>query len=82
MALEKEIAAFERAKESLLQNHNGKFALFKGDDFLGAFDSAENAYSEGVKRFGKQEFLVRKVAEREEVYTNKSLFLGLMNAHL
>lgn len=82
MALEKELARFEQLKANLLANHNGKFALIQGDDFIGAFDSAENAYTEGVKRFGRTEFLVRKIADREPVYTNQALSLGLINAHL
>ena len=81
MPLEKELARFEQLKGNLVANHNGKFALIKGDEFLGAFDSAENAYAEGVKRFGRDEFLVRRVSEKPEVYTNKALSLGLLSAH-
>lgn len=82
MALEKELARFEELKTDLIANHNGKFALIQGEQFIGAFDSAENAYTEGVKRFGRTEFLVRKISEREPVYTNQALCLGLINAHL
>ena len=82
MALEKELATFEKMKPSLMTNHNGKFALIKDEDFIGAFDNAENAYTEGVNRFGRTEFLVKKISEKDEVYTNKSLYLGLVNAHL
>ena len=82
MALEKELARFEALKPTLVASYDGKFALIKGDDFIGAYDSAENAYTEGVKRFGRTEFLVRKVTEREEIYINKALCLGMMNAHL
>ncbi len=80
--LEQELAHFERIKADLLKNHAGKFALIKGEEFIGAFDSADNAYKEGVTRFGREPFLVKRISEQEEVYRNSALFLGLMNAHL
>jgi hypothetical protein len=80
MALEKELAFFAKMKPELLTNHKGKFALIRGEEFLGAYDSAENAYAEGVKRFGLEPFLVRKVSEQEEVFRNQALSLGLMHA--
>jgi hypothetical protein len=82
MPLEKELALYERTKAELLKAHNGKFALIHGEDFCGAFDSAENAYSEGVKRFGQEPFLIKKIAAQEEVYRNQALSLGLMHARL
>lgn len=80
MSLEKELALFTRLKPELLKNHEGKFALIRGEEFIGAYDSAENAYAEGVKRFGCEPFLVRKVSAQEEVYRNPALSLGLMHA--
>src|SRR5947209_5562276 len=78
MPLEKELAQFEKMKSELLKNHEGKFVLIRGEEFIGTFDSAENAYGEGVKRFGRDPFLIKKVTEREEVYRNQALYLGLM----
>lgn len=82
MTLEKELATFARLKADLLKTHEGKFALIHAEEFLGAFDSAENAYADGVKRFGKEPFLVKKVAAQEEVYRNQALHLGLMHARM
>lgn len=82
MPLEQELATFETMKPDLLLNHNGKFALIKDAQFIGAFDSAENAYSEGVHRFGRDSFLVKHIGETEEAYRNLALFTGLMNARL
>jgi hypothetical protein len=82
MALEKELAQFEKIKAELLKNHAGKFALIKGEEFIGAFDSPDNAFQEGVNRFGKEVFLIKRISEREEVYRNQALALGLMNAHI
>jgi hypothetical protein len=82
MALEKELAIYEKMKPELLANHEGKFVLIHGDDFLGAFDSAENAYAEGVKKFGQESFLVKKVAETDATYRNQALSLGLVHARI
>jgi len=82
MPLEKELARFDALKAELLKTYDGKFALIHGDDFIGAFDSAENAYSEGVKRFGREPFLIRRITQHEEVYRNQALSLGLIHARI
>jgi len=82
MALEKELEYFQSVKSELLKNHKGKFALIKDDKFIGAFDSPDNAYAEGVKQFGQGIFLVRRISEVEEVHRNQALSLGLVNAHI
>lgn len=82
MALERELATFERLKAQLLENHSGKFALIKGEEFIDAFDTPDNAYQEGIHRFGREPFLVKRISATEEVYRNQSLFSGLMHARL
>jgi len=82
MALEKELARFAALKAELLKNHGGKFVLIRGEDFCGAYDTAENAYTEGVKRFGREPFIVKQVLEQEPVYRNQALSLGLINARI
>jgi hypothetical protein len=82
MALEKELELFTKMKPDLLRNHSGKFALIRDEEFIGTYDSAENAYTEGVKRFGREAFLVKKITEQEEVYRNQALALGLIHARL
>lgn len=49
-----ELAAFEKRKAELLELCEGKFAVFKGAQFLGAFDSFLAAYSAGLKRVGRR----------------------------
>jgi hypothetical protein len=82
MPLERELALFESKKAELLQNYAGKFALIHEDEFIGAFDTAENAYESGVAKFGKSPFLVRKISQEPEVYRNQALALGLINARI
>ncbi len=82
MPLEKELALFESKKDELLKVHPGKFALMHEEEFVGAFDTAENAYEAGVLKFGKSPFLVKKISQEPEVYRNQALALGLMNARI
>jgi len=81
MALEQELETFKHLKDDLLKVHPNKFALIKGDQLIGTYDNPENAYTEGVARFGKDIFLVKRISETEEVYRNQALFSGLVHAH-
>lgn len=61
MALETEIAAYEGRREELEKHHMGKFVVFHGDEFIGAFDTLDNAAAEAVRRFGRGPYLIRQV---------------------
>jgi hypothetical protein len=82
MPLEQELATYARMKADLLKTHEGKFALIHAEEFCGAFDTAENAYADGVRRFGQAPFLVKKISAQEEVYRNQALSLGLIHASI
>jgi hypothetical protein len=58
------------------------FKVITEDTFLGAFDTLDNAYKEGVEKFGRDAFLVRRIAEHDEVYRNQAFSLGLINARI
>jgi hypothetical protein len=78
----KELDFFESIKAELIKAHDGKFALVKGEKFYDAFDSPDNAYKEGIRLFGQEAFLVRRISAKEEVHRNQALFLGIMNARI
>jgi hypothetical protein len=59
----------------------GKFVLIKDAKLIGVFDNAENAVSEGLKRYGSESFLVRGVNEQEETLRIPALMFGLLNAN-
>jgi hypothetical protein len=82
MPLEVELATFEKMKENLLKTYKDKFALIHGEEFIGAFDTPDTAYQEGINKFGKEPFLVKRISEKEEVYRNQALSLGLMHARI
>lgn len=82
MPLEKELATYAKLKSELIKTHEGKFVLIHAEELCGTYDTAENAYSEGVKRFGQGLFLIKKIAAQEEVYRNQALSLGLIHARI
>ncbi|MDI6592043.1 MAG: hypothetical protein QME61_03895 [Patescibacteria group bacterium] len=67
MSLEQELKTYEKQKEKLLAEAEGKFALIKGDKIIGIYVSQEDALAEGYKRFGNAEFLVKEITEIEPV---------------
>lgn len=57
---------FARSVDQWVKLHPGKFALVKGEELVGVFDSDVTAVVEGARRFGDQPFLVRRIALDEQ----------------
>jgi hypothetical protein len=64
MPLEKELAKFEAMKEELLKTYKDKFALFHEEEFVGAYDTAENAYEVGVQKIWEVVILGKEGVDR------------------
>ena len=45
----------------LNEHHKDKWVVFHDKDFIGAFDTLENAAAEAVRRFGRGPYLIRQV---------------------
>jgi hypothetical protein len=67
MALERELATYERLVHGELAAEIGRFALIAGDDLLGVFDSYSDALTAGYQNRGLDSFLVKRVAAVETV---------------
>ena len=67
MALEREIAAYERDLPELLENFSGKYVVYHDDRRLGSYDSFENAANAAVAAFGMGPFLIRQVRPEQPV---------------
>lgn len=65
--LKAELEAYEEKKEDLLAHYPGKFVLFHGKDFIGSFDTFDNAAKEAVRKFGKGPYLIRQVGGATEM---------------
>ena len=61
MPLETEIRAYDAKLEELERLHKGKFVVFHGSDFVGAFDDFNAAAAEAVRLFGRGPYLIREV---------------------
>jgi hypothetical protein len=59
--LETEIQAYEKQRPELEKSYSGKFVVFKGVQFVGAWDTINAAASEAVARFGRGPYLIRQV---------------------
>jgi hypothetical protein len=79
--LQKEYAFYLKIKGDLLKQYAGKFALIKGEDFAGAFDTDADAYKIGLEKFGNNPFLIVRIQETEEKSWTPILQLGLLNAN-
>lgn len=71
--LETELAAYAKAKDSLLASDRGKFVLIKGDKIVGIFENEIDAARRGFDEFGNTPFLVKQIEESEDI-TNFASF--------
>ena len=76
-ALAQELNAFERRREELEKNYPGKFVVFKGSDFVGAWDTLDAAAAEAVRQFGRGPYLIRQVGALPPNLPASVLFRGL-----
>lgn len=82
LRLETELRFFDEQREALLREHEGKFALIKGEKLHGAFDTQDNAYEHGVDLFGADEFLIKQILAKDPIEDLPSHVLGLTYAVL
>jgi hypothetical protein len=64
--LETELQAYKDKLPTLL-GQVGKFALVKGDEIIGVFDSYEAALKIGYEKFKLEPFLVKRIAPAENI---------------
>ncbi len=63
MVIAEEIAYFHENRARLLTEHKGQFALIKGSQLWGVYQTTEQACQAGSERFGSAPFLVAHVTE-------------------
>lgn len=66
-ALVKELATYQ-AKLPELLGSVGKFALVKGDEVVGVYDTYADALKIGYGRFKLEPFLVKQIAPSEKIH--------------
>ena len=65
-ALQAEVDTYNRLLPTLL-NNQGKFALIKGGELVGVFDSYQDALQAGYQKFALAPFLVKLIAPAGQV---------------
>jgi hypothetical protein len=64
--IRREAQTFRRELPRLLaERHAGKWALVKGDEIIGLFETFDEGYRVGRGRFLLQPFIVQPVSERQ-----------------
>ena len=79
--LAEEMAFFREHKDEWLQHYAGKFALVKGRELIDTFTTDKEAYEAGVKKFGRQPFLIKQIMETETAESLPALMIGVLRAH-
>jgi hypothetical protein len=67
MALEKELATYEKKLEQLLANE-GEYVLIHGEKVLGIFAAYEDALRAGYDEVGVEPFLVKRIEASESLH--------------
>ena len=57
--------AYENALPDLLKEE-GKFALVKGENVVGVYESYEDALKVGYEKFGLESFFIKRIQQIEE----------------
>lgn len=82
MLLQAEIKFFNTNLAEWLPHHAGKFALIRGEESAGFFDTADAAYAEGIQRWGNVPFLIKQVLLQEPVEQLPALVYGTIHASI
>ena len=75
--LAEELEFYEENRERFLHEHTNRYLLIKGRELVASFANSGPAIGEGVRRFGKEPFLVRLSGAETPTATVPVLALGL-----
>lgn len=78
--LQEEYRYYESIKANLIGKSKGKFALVKGKELVGTFDTDQDAYKAGLLKYGNTPFLIIRITEVDETGWIPILELGLLSA--
>ena len=80
--LTRELELFEAKRIEFCKEHMDKFALIKGDQVHGFFDTDTDALEAGVACWGVTDFLIKRVGLEDEIVAMPAYTLGLHHASL
>ena len=79
--LEAEYNYYKKHKEEWLKDRENQFVLIKGEEVIGFFVKFEDAFNEGIKKFGKPPFFIHQIAKEEPIEDIPALRLGIIHAN-
>jgi hypothetical protein len=77
VVLSSELDFFEHHRMEWLDRAAGKYALVKGSELIGLFETETEAIRAGYQRFGNEAFLVKHVVEADVPLNFTSFNLGV-----
>ncbi len=80
--LEVEISVYEKSKEELLKQDEGKYVVIKGESILDVYDDEPRAIQAGYEEYGNVPFLVKRIALFDTPANFVSNTLGITSANL
>ena len=80
--LEQELKFYEEHRHELLAVNLGQFALIKGGELIGAFSTLQQAYNQGIERFGNIPILIRQILPADPAHKIPAFTQGLLRARL
>lgn len=75
--LQQELEFFDRERLDLVARASGKYALVKGSELIGIFDTELDAVRAGYHKIGNEAFLVKHIVEADVPLTFTSFNLGV-----
>ena len=66
---EKELAFFQANQEDLVREHNGRALVIRGDELVGVYDSALEAYLSAQEQFEPGTFMIQECVPGPAAYT-------------
>lgn len=75
--LQQELDFFEQQRVDLFARAPGKYALVKGTELVGIFDTEIEAIRTGYQKIGNEAFLVKHIVEADVPLTFTSFNLGI-----
>lgn len=79
--LEAERQFYDTMKYELLKTHPGQFALIHDNELIGVYTTFKEAFSEGVKLFGRNGYLIQRITPEGQRIQHPALDVGAIVAH-
>jgi hypothetical protein len=68
-ALKTELETYNRNKDQLVRQAEGKFVVIQGGEIAGIWGTYEDALRAGYEKFGLKPFLVKQIEVLEQVHS-------------